>query len=124
MNNLQISYLDHVALEVNNLDEAVQFYTHIIGLALLDTPDSVKSNGVQWLELNQTQALHLVENKAAEPGKISHVALNVSDVEEWKNHFEEAGVPIQPPKFQMYKAHRFFILDPSGNRIEFLKWSD
>lgn len=47
MKKLNISYLDHVALEVNDLKIAMEFYTEIIGLTLMDTPESVKSKGVR-----------------------------------------------------------------------------
>jgi catechol-2,3-dioxygenase len=122
MKNLSINYLDHVALEVQDLDSAMKFYTDIIGLELMDTPETVKTKGVRWLRLNETQALHLVENKNITPGHIAHIALNVNDVSVWKDHIEKNGIKIDPPKFAMYKAERFFINDPSGNRIEFLNW--
>jgi catechol 2,3-dioxygenase-like lactoylglutathione lyase family enzyme len=115
--------LDHVAIEVKDLAEAIHFYTKIIGLPLLDTPVSVKEKGVQWLKLNERQAMHLVENPNATPGKISHIALEVDDVKQWKTMMEGKGVTIDPPKFNMYRAERFFVLDPSNNRIEFLKWN-
>ena len=121
--NLGKILLDHVAVEVNDLEEAIHFYTKIIGLSLLDTPDSVKEKGVQWIKLNERQAIHLVENSEASPGKISHIALEVDDVKQWKSRIEEKGIVIDPPKFNMYRAERFFVLDPSNNRIEFLKWN-
>ena len=122
MEKLKIKFLDHVALEVQDLDIAMKFYTDTLGLELLDTPESVKTKGVQWLRLNETQALHLVENQEYRPGHIAHIALNVDDVSAWKDHIERKRIKIDPPKFSMYKAERFFVLDPSGNRIEFLNW--
>ena len=122
MKNLSISYLDHVALEVHDLKIAMEFYTEIIGLALMDTPESVKSKGVRWLRLNDRQALHLVENKKAVPAQIAHIAFNVEEVQAWKNKLEKSGVIFYSPKFSVYEADRFFILDPSQNRIEFVKW--
>ena len=122
MKNLNINYLDHGAIEVLDLKIAMEFYTEIIGLTLMDTPESVKSKGVRWLRLNDLQALHLVENKKAAPAQIAHIALNVEDVQAWKNHLEKSGVIFNSPKFSVYVAERFFILDPSNNRIEFVKW--
>ena len=120
----KINFLDHVALEVRDLNKAIDFYTEIMGLDLMDTPKSVKENGVQWLHLNDQQAVHLVENSEMKPENIAHVALNVDDVSEWRKTLEAQGVEITPAKFNMYRAERFFILDPSGNRIEILKWNE
>jgi catechol 2,3-dioxygenase-like lactoylglutathione lyase family enzyme len=116
-------HLDHVAIEVKDLKEALDFYINVIGLDLLDTPESVREKGVQWIKLNERQAIHLVESSDASPGKISHIALEVDDVKQWKTRIEEKGIDIDPPKFNMYRAERFFVLDPSKNRIEFLKWN-
>ena len=91
-------------------------------IEILDTPVSVKSKGVRWLRLNDRQALHLVENKKAAPAQIAHIAFNVEDVQAWKNKLEKSGVIFNSPKFSVYEADRFFILDPSQNRIEFVKW--
>jgi catechol 2,3-dioxygenase-like lactoylglutathione lyase family enzyme len=123
MNRTGNIYLDHVAIEVKDLKETLDFYINVVGFDLLDTPDSVREKGVQWIKLNDRQAIHLVENPDASPGKISHIALEVDDVAEWKSRITEKGIEIDPPKFNMYRAERFFVLDPSGNRIEFLKWN-
>jgi catechol 2,3-dioxygenase-like lactoylglutathione lyase family enzyme len=122
MKNLSINYLDHVALEVKDMAKAMTFYTDVLVLEQLETPESVKTKGVRWLRLNETQALHLVENKNITPGQVAHIALNVDDVSTWRDYIESKGIKLDPPKFSMYQAERFFIHDPSGNRIEFLKW--
>jgi catechol-2,3-dioxygenase len=114
--------LDHVTLEVNDIENALDFYIKILGLEEIHTPDEVKLKGVRWLSLPDNQALHLIEIKDMQKPSSAHMALVVDDIEFWKKHLNENSIHIQPPKFDIYKAKRFFIKDPSGNRIEFLKW--
>jgi len=118
----KISNLDHLTLEVRNIVEALQFYTKVIGLEENRTPEEVRSKGVRWLGLPGNQALHLIEIADMQEPSSAHLALVVDDIEAWKEHLTENSIQIQQPKFDIYQAKRFFIKDPFGNRIEFLKW--
>jgi catechol-2,3-dioxygenase len=118
----KIFQLDHITLEVRDIHQALHFYKNTLGLNEIHTPKEVKSKGVRWLRLPNNQALHLIEiNNMQEPSS-AHIALVVDDIDLWEKHLSENSVEIQPPKFDIYKARRFFIKDPFGNRIEFLKW--
>lgn len=119
---LKINRLDHIAIEVKNLKHAIQFYVELLGIEELPTPDAIKQNGIQWLNLYNKTALHLVENKTATPPKTAHIAINVDDLQSWQEFLTEHGIETQQPKFDLYDAERFFFFDPSGNRIEFVKW--
>jgi catechol 2,3-dioxygenase-like lactoylglutathione lyase family enzyme len=118
----EISRLDHLTLEVRDINEALNFYTKILGLKDIHTPEEVKSKGIRWLSLPNNQALHLIEIKDMQKPSSAHMALVVDDIDPWKKRLSENNIEIKPPKFSIYKAERFFIKDPSGNRIEFLKW--
>ncbi len=120
--SLKINRFDHIAIEVKNLKQAIQFYVEILGIEELPTPDSIKQKGVRWLKLDKNIPLHLVENKMATPPKTAHIAINVDDLQSWKEFLTEHGIETQQPKFDLYDAVRFFFFDPSGNRIEFIKW--
>ncbi|NOQ96712.1 MAG: hypothetical protein GQ561_00975 [Calditrichae bacterium] len=52
----------------------------------------------------------------------AHLAITVEEIETWEAYLNDHNVETYPPKFDLYKAKRFFVKDPSGNRIEFLKW--
>jgi catechol-2,3-dioxygenase len=118
----KISKLDHITLEVRNIHNALQFYTKVLGLEEISTPDEVKIKGVRWLSIPGKQALHLIEIKDMQKPSSAHMALVVDDIDAWEKHLTKNSIQIQSPKFDIYKAKRFFIRDPFGNRIEFLKW--
>jgi catechol 2,3-dioxygenase-like lactoylglutathione lyase family enzyme len=121
LNTPKISRLDHLTIEVNDLNKAINFYTKILGLEERRTPEEVKSKGIRWLNIADNQALHLIEIPDMREPSSAHMALIVEDIESWEKYLTKYHIEIQSPKFNIYNAKRFFIKDPSGNRIEFLK---
>lgn len=120
----KISSLNHIAVEVNDINDALDFYLGVMGLKELPTPDSVKESGFRWIDLNNGHALHLVDNKEASPPGTAHFAIAVEDVDAWREYLSGRGVEILSPKINVYNARRFFFKDPFGNRIELVKWQD
>jgi len=119
---LKITRLHHVTVEVKNIEEAFQFYTKILGFEEQATPIDIKENGIRWIGLPYGQAIHLIESKESKSPDSAHMAIQVDDVEKWEKYLNDHQVETKPPKFNIYNAKRFFFKDPSGNRIEFVKW--
>jgi catechol 2,3-dioxygenase-like lactoylglutathione lyase family enzyme len=118
----KITGFDHVAIEVDNIEEALLFYTKILGLEEMQTPEEVKTKGIRWLSLPGNQSLHIVETKDSKAPGTAHLAIIVEEVESWEKYLKDHNIETHPPKFDLYKAKRIFFKDPSGNRIEFVKW--
>ena len=114
--------LDHVAVDVKDLDEALQFYTRVLGLKEQGTPDNVKAQGVLWLEWPDGTVFHIVQSEGMSPSILGHLAICVEDADAWRDHITAMGVEIESPKVQVYNAKRPFVRDPSGNRFEFVQW--
>ena len=118
-----IEAFDHLAIEVSNLDAAVDFYERTLGLTQLEAPAVASERGIRWFSLPEGRMLHLVLNPQAAPARVGHLALRVQDVAEWKRYFQKVGVVEEAPTVELYgNVERIFVRDPSGNRIEFLKW--
>jgi len=120
----EISGLNHAAIEVNDLQAAIYFYREVMGLVQLPMPAAVKGIGIRWFDLKNGQALHLVENRKASSPNKAHFAIAVKDIEPWRTYLKRIGIEIIPPKVKLYNAERFFLRDPSGNRVELVKWLD
>jgi catechol 2,3-dioxygenase-like lactoylglutathione lyase family enzyme len=118
---LNITGIHHVTVEVKDLEEALDFYIDILGLEELDTPDNIKEARVRWVGFPDLSALHLIENNNSTVPLLAHMALKVEDLNSWKEYLEHKGIEIKSPKLNVYTAERFFINDPSGNRIEIIK---
>ena len=118
----KITKFHHVTIEVNDIEEAFQFYTKILGFDEQQTPVDIKENGIRWIGLPGNQAIHLIESKKSKAPEFAHMAIQVDDVEQWEKYLNDNDIKTNPPKFKIYNAKRFFFKDPSGNRIEFVQW--
>ena len=119
--SMDISGIHHITVEVNDLDQALDFYVDILGLDELDTPENIKEAGVRWIKFNDGSALHIIKNEDCSAPELAHIALAIDDVTLWKEYLSNKGVEINAPKLNVYNAERFFVKDPSGNRIELIK---
>jgi lactoylglutathione lyase len=100
--------INHVALQVDDIEEAVAFYTDLF------QPTAVHRSGqhAAFLELgDQFLALFQRGSRAEEP----HFGLVVDDKEETRRVLEEAGAEVLPGRF-------LDVRDPSGNRIQIVQY--
>ena len=102
--------INHVALQVDDMDEAVAFYTDLF------RPTDVNRNvpGAAFLRMGD-QFLALFERgpRTEEP----HFGLVVDDKEEARRALEAAGVEVLPGPF-------FDVRDPSGNRVQIVQYDE
>jgi glyoxylase I family protein len=108
--------MQHVALEVGDLDAAKSFYVDVIGLSVLERPD-FGFPGL-WLGLPDGRAVHLIEgHRPAHTGH--HFALEVSDVSAAVEALRSKGVDVPDPfETAAGAGQQAFLKDPSGNVIE------
>ena len=100
--------INHVALQVDDLEEAVAFYTDLLEPTGVDRSEpnaAFIEFGDQFLALFERGPL------AEEP----HFGLVVDDKEAARHTLEEAGVEILP-------GGRLDFRDPSGNRIQVVQY--
>jgi catechol 2,3-dioxygenase-like lactoylglutathione lyase family enzyme len=102
--------LAHVNLRVEKLEEAVRFYTEVMGLESIPRRDT-KGQGA-WFRLGDAE-VHLAEDATPQPRSKRHFAVEVADVGEARRKAAEHGTEIEQEE-----ARRFWMRDPSGNRIE------
>jgi lactoylglutathione lyase len=100
--------INHVALQVDDIEEAVAFYTDLFRPTAVDRSEP----GAAFLEFGD-QFLALFERgpRAEEP----HFGLVVDDKEAARQALERAGVEILP-------GGRLDFRDPSGNRVQVVQY--
>ena len=118
--NLKLEKLHHVTIHVKNITEARAFYENIPGIVLANMPLSVSEKGIIWYNLPDGRQIHLFPWEEDISQTRAHFALTVENIEAWHSFFKNQGCEIIEPMVN-YGAERFFIRDPSGNLIEFLK---
>jgi len=100
--------INHVALQVDEIEEAVGFYTDLFQPTAVDR--SVP--GAAFLRMgDQFLALFQGGPRSEEP----HFGLVVDDKQATRRTLEEAGVEVLPGRF-------FDVRDPSGNRIQIVQY--
>jgi len=101
--------INHVALQVDDIEEAVAFYTD-----LFEPSDVSRISGAAFLRMGD-QFLALFERgpRTEEP----HFGLVVDNKELTRRKLEEAGVEVLPGRFSD-------IRDPSGNRVQIVQYDE
>lgn len=120
--------LAHAMLQVRQLDEAIAFYQHVLGLSLVDR-QSYEGAELAYLRGDSGAELELLSERpwrfAARPevGR-THVAFTTADLE--AEHARIQGLGISCGAISDYVANGrlqtryFYLYDPEGNEIEIL----
>jgi lactoylglutathione lyase len=102
---------NHVALEVGDIDEALEFYAKFIDFELRG-----KSENTAFIDLGD-QFLALQTGRRQLQDDERHFGLVVSDEEVVRSSLKEHGIEILPGRFLDF-------LDPWGNRIEIVGYTE
>ncbi|HEX8053868.1 MAG TPA: VOC family protein [Thermoleophilaceae bacterium] len=103
--------INHVALTVGDLDEALAFYGRIFEFELRG-----RAPGTAFLDMGD-QFLALAEGRDAPPDAQRHFGLVVDDREAARRALEEAGAEIVPGRALRFR-------DPWGNQVELVEYGD
>jgi lactoylglutathione lyase len=103
--------INHVALEVGDIDEALSFYGRFFDLTLRG-----RGGGMAFIDIGD-QFLALSGGRTGGPDAARHFGLVVDDKAAVRRALEEAGVEIKP-------GRRLDFRDPWGNQVEVVDYRD
>jgi catechol 2,3-dioxygenase-like lactoylglutathione lyase family enzyme len=103
--------INHVAIDVGDLEEALAFYGRLFELELRG-----RVPGMAFVDMGD-QFLALAEKKVEQADGGRHFGLVVDDREEVRRRLEEAGAEIVPTRGLRFR-------DPWGNSVEVVQYSD
>ena len=111
--------LNHVSIQVDDLEVAVRFYVELFGLERIAAP--AFDAPVAWLRVGDLQ-VHLYE-KAGARERLGHFAFQVDDLGVLYRRALEAGVLARDEQGRAVYVHpsgeaQLYLVDPSGNRVE------
>jgi lactoylglutathione lyase len=103
--------INHVALAVGDVDEAVEFYGRIFELELRG-----RVHGMAFLDMGD-QFLALAEGDDPVADRRRHFGLVVDDSRRVRSALQEAGVEVEPSRGLRFR-------DPWGNLVEVVQYSE
>jgi len=114
--SVQVYGINHVALEVDDIEKAVAFYQDVFQLEKMD-----EGEGDAFFKIGEHQFLALFEVEKVQPDRTKHFGLMVRDeaqLEEVRKKLtKKYGIKLIPP-------FRCDFRDPFGNRIQVVDLHD
>lgn len=111
MTRTRLVGINHVALEVGDIDEALEFYGQIFELTLRG-----RMRGAAFIDMGD-QFLALMEGRSQPPDRARHFGLVVDDKEATRRALAEAGAEIVP-------GRGLDFLDPWGNSVQVVQYDE
>jgi len=105
MSRARLVGINHVALEVGDVDEALEFYGRFFDLTLRG-----RARGMAFVDMGD-QFLALSEGRSGGPDRHRHFGLVVDDKEAVRSALAEAGVEVS-------RGRSLDFRDPWGNQVE------
>jgi lactoylglutathione lyase len=103
--------INHVALEVGDVEEALAFYGGLFEFTLRG-----RSRGAAFIDIGD-QFIALMEGRSRPPDRARHFGLVVDDKEATRQALEAAGVQIRP-------GRGLDFLDPWGNFVQVVQYDE
>jgi lactoylglutathione lyase len=103
--------INHIALEVGDLNEALDFYGRIFEIELRG-----RTPGMAFVEMGD-QFIALSQGRTQPPDEARHFGLVVDDKEAVRAALQEAGAEILPGRGLDFR-------DPWGNHIQVVEYGD
>jgi predicted enzyme related to lactoylglutathione lyase len=121
---MQITGLEFLFLEVNNLEESLGFYRELLGFEISKhSPESepplatVQAGG---LKISLAQHLETMLKR----GRGVSFFIGVSDVDDYYNQLRAKGVEVYPPADEGWGGRFITLQDPDKYRLFFVTWND
>lgn len=113
--------IDHVQLAApgGSENKARKFYQDILGLIEVEKPEQLKKSSGVWFTSGACN-IHIGIEEPFIPARKAHPAFEVENIEGFKQHLSEKGIPFVEDN-RIPGVNRFHFNDPFGNRIEIVE---
>jgi lactoylglutathione lyase len=107
----RLAGINHIALEVGSVDDALEFYGRIFEFELRG-----RSARMAFIDMGD-QFIAIAEGRTQPPDRHRHFGLVVDDKETTRRALQAAGVEIQP-------GRGLDFIDPWGNHVQVVDYRD
>jgi catechol 2,3-dioxygenase-like lactoylglutathione lyase family enzyme len=117
--NRGIVALNHVAISVPNLNDAVTYYTKTMGFPEAFRSVDDKGNvALVYVQISKNTFIELQPANPQRPPGINHFGIHVENMNAATTMFKERGAKVDPIRVSPTKAILSNITDPNGVRME------
>jgi catechol 2,3-dioxygenase-like lactoylglutathione lyase family enzyme len=121
---------DHMAFQVTNIDESIEFYTKVLGLELEFKDENLpEKEKYAFLHLDggKLEILERIgekyEKPIIKPPFCPHLALETKNIEETLEMIKNKGLRIIKGPLEVPREVKWlYISDPDNNIIEYIEW--
>jgi predicted enzyme related to lactoylglutathione lyase len=121
---LKVSGMDLLFLEVNNLEESLAFYHRQLGFAIesnnLDSEPPMATLRAGNLKITLAQNLETMLRR----GRGAHFFFGVADVDSYYEKLIQSGVEVKPPIDEGWGGRFITLQDPDKYRFFFVTWAN
>jgi catechol 2,3-dioxygenase-like lactoylglutathione lyase family enzyme len=114
--SVKVYGINHIAIEVDDIERAVAFYRDVFNLEKLD-----EGEGDAFFKVGEHQFLAMFQVEKRDPSRVRHFGLMVRDEEQLAEVREKLttkyGIKLIPP-------FRCDFIDPFGNRVQVVDLHD
>ena len=120
--NSNIVRVNHVGIAVPDLDEAVTYYTEILGFPeAFRVTDDEGSVALVYVQVSQNKFVELQPVNETRPAGLNHFGVHVDDMEAVISMFRERGADVQDSRLSSTHAVLSNVIDLNGVRMELLE---
>ena len=117
------NYVNHVAIAVENFDEAFAFYTQKMGFwEAFTVKDAAGKPTLAYVQANRNTFVELQQANANRRPGLNHFGLHVENLKATVATLKERGVMVEEPRVRPDDSSVANATDPGGIRIEMFEF--
>jgi len=115
--------VNHVGINVANYDQALAFYTKTLGIREAYTVKNADGTPrLTYLQLSRDTFIELIPAAAGQATGLSHIGIEVDDIDAAVARFRQAGLTPQNPALTPAKARYTRINDKDSVQLEVMQF--
>lgn len=124
LQQIKITGMDLLVLEVNSLEESLAFYNDKLGMEI-ESDNSASEPPMATLRAGNLK-ITLAQNLETmlRRGRGAHFFLGVADVDEYYEQLSSKGLELKPPIDEGWGGRFITVQDPDKYRFFFVTWAE
>jgi catechol 2,3-dioxygenase-like lactoylglutathione lyase family enzyme len=119
----EVVSLNHVAISVDEYDEAVAFYSETLGFPVAFEFDESDGFAMSYVQINRNTFIEVIPSSPERPAGFVHIGLEVSDAAALVDRLSESGIRTRGPGLSPRTGTTIGLAQaPDGTTIELLEF--